>query len=107
MYGEHVFVHGVNGSSANYATMIARLVADGWPADHLFAFDAADPKWGCNLDNAAAIKQLVEHAMDVTGQARVDLVAHSMGTLSSRYYVKNLGGKDVVNTYVTLGARSA
>jgi triacylglycerol lipase len=26
-----------------------------------------------------------------------------MGTLSSRYYVKHLGGQDEVNTYVTLG----
>jgi len=98
-----ILVHGVNGSSADYATMIARLQADGWPADWLFAFDAADPKWGCNVDNAAAIQQLVAHAMAVTGQPRVDLVAHSMGTLSSRYYVKNLGGQTQVNTYVTLG----
>jgi len=98
-----ILVHGANGSSADYATMIARLQADGWPADWLFAFDAADPKWGCNVDNAAAIQQLVAHAMAVTGQPRVDLVAHSMGTLSSRYYVKNLGGQTQVNTYVTLG----
>jgi len=98
-----VFVHGVNGGSANYATMIGRLIADGWPEDFLFAFDAADPAWGCNVDNAEAIHLLVEHVMAVTGEGRIDLVAHSMGTLSSRYYVKNLGGQDRVNTYVTLG----
>lgn len=98
-----VFVHGVNGSSANYATMIARLEADGWPPESLHAFDAVDPEWGCNVDNAAAIKQLVDGILASTCRNRIDLVAHSMGTLSSRYYMKNLGGHEVVNTYVTLG----
>ena len=98
-----VLVHGVNGSSDNYAAMIPRLVADGWPEDWIFAFDAKDPSWGCNVDNAADIASLVEHAMAATCTSRVDLVAHSMGTLSSRYFVKNLGGTEVVNTYVTLG----
>ena len=33
----------------------------------------------------------------------MDLVAHSMGTLSSRYYLKDLGGTARVRRYVTLG----
>ncbi len=98
-----ILVHGINGSSDNYATMIGRLVADGWPEDWIFPFDARDPSWGCNVDNAADIATLVEQAMAATCTSRVDLVAHSMGTLSSRYFVKNLGGTEVVNTYVTLG----
>ena len=98
-----VFMHGINGSSANWNTMIARLIEDGWPEDYLFAIDAEDPSWTCNIDNAEAIRNTVEFAMNSTCSPRVDLVAHSMGTLSSRYYVKNLGGTEVVNTYVTLG----
>ena len=99
-----VVVHGINGSSAEFATMLARLEAAGWPSDRLYPFDAADPAWGCNVDNADAIAALVEQALsEHPCAARVDLVAHSMGTLSSRYYVKNLGGTEKVNTYVTLG----
>lgn len=98
-----IFVHGINGSSANFSVMMERMAADGWPQDYLIGFDAADPSWGCNVDNAAAIKLLVDEVMQRTGFDRVDLVAHSMGTLSSRYYIKNLGGQEVVNTYVTLG----
>lgn len=98
-----VLVHGINGSPANFDVMAARLVADGWPEDWVVRFAAADPAWGCNVDNAAALAALVEEVRRATCQARVDIVAHSMGTLSSRYYVKNLGGSERVNTYVTLG----
>ena len=55
------------------------------------------------MDNAETIGQLVESVQAQTCQPRVDIVAHSMGTISSRYYIKNLGGLDEVNTYVTLG----
>lgn len=98
-----LFIHGVNGESANYDTMVARLTTDGWPADRLFAYQFDDPSWGCNLDNATTIAGWIDDILAQTGASRVDLVAHSMGTLSSRYYVKNLGGTEVVNTYVTLG----
>jgi hypothetical protein len=45
----------------------------------------------------------VDEVRAATCQPRVDIVAHSMGSLSSRYYIKNLGGQERVNTYVTLG----
>jgi triacylglycerol lipase len=98
-----ILVHGINGSSENFAVMRERLRTDGWPDAHLFAFDAADASWGCNVDNAAALAELLERALAQTCQPRVDIVAHSMGTLSSRYLMKNLGGHERVNTYVTLG----
>lgn len=98
-----VLVHGINGSSAEFTVMKQRLVADGWPASWIYLFDAKDPKWGCNVDNAAAIRSLVEKAVAETCQPRVDVVAHSMGTLGSRYFLKNLAGAGLVNTYVTLG----
>lgn len=98
-----LFVHGINGSSAEFDMMQARLVADGWPMDRLFALDFADPQWGCNVDNAQAIADEVARILQVTGAPRIDLVAHSMGTLSSRHFIKELGGTALVNTYVTLG----
>ena len=98
-----VLVHGVNGSSANYKVLVQRLTQDGWPKDYLHAVDYADPKWGCNIDNAKTLLARVKSVLASTGQPRVDLVAHSMGTLSSRYFMKNMGGHLFVNTYVTLG----
>ena len=98
-----VLVHGVNGSSADFKVMKQRLIADGWPESWIYTFDAQDPKWGCNVDNAAAVKLLVQRAIAETCQPRVDLVAHSMGTMSTRYFLKDLAGEGLVNTYVTLG----
>lgn len=37
-----LFVHGINGSSADFAVMLQRLVDDGWPADHLWAITFPD-----------------------------------------------------------------
>jgi triacylglycerol lipase len=55
------------------------------------------------VDNAAFLDQAVERLRRDTGEARVDLIAHSMGTLSSRFYLQRLGGHEVVTRYVTLG----
>ncbi|MEQ1568846.1 MAG: alpha/beta fold hydrolase [Myxococcota bacterium] len=98
-----VFVHGINGSADNWSEVIAHLIEAGWPADRLYARTFDDPEWGCNVDNAATIDAWVGAVLAETGAPKVHLVAHSMGTLSSRYYVKNLGGTEVVRTYATLG----
>lgn len=98
-----LFIHGVNGSAANFDAMRARFEARGWPASHLVARTFDDPAWGCNVDNAATIATWVEELKATTGAAQIDLVAHSMGTLSSRYFVKNLEGTASTRTYVTLG----
>jgi triacylglycerol lipase len=97
-----IFVHGINGGSADNAVMRQRLIDDGWPADRVITLDFPDPSWGCNVDNAAFLAALVQDVLSRTGKARVDIVAHSMGGLSSRYYIKNLGGQDRVNTFATL-----
>jgi triacylglycerol lipase len=98
-----LFVHGINGSAADFATLMERLVADGWPQERLMARTFESPGWGCNVDNAVTLQAWAQELMDSTGATRVDVVAHSMGSLSSRQWVKNLGGTAMVNTYISLG----
>ena len=98
-----LLVHGINGSSDNYAVMVQHLIDAGWAEEDIYLFDAEDPSWGCNEDNAHAIQALVDSILADTCEPRIDLVAHSMGVVSTRHYLKFLGGSDVVNTYVTLG----
>lgn len=38
-----------------------------------------------------------------TGATKVDVITHSMGGLSSRYYAKNLGGDARIDAWVSLG----
>jgi triacylglycerol lipase len=98
-----LFIHGINGSAADFDAMIARFTARGWPANYLAAHTFEDPAWGCNVDNAATIQTWAAELAASTGATQIDVVAHSMGTLSSRYFEKNLGGTVTTRTYVTLG----
>lgn len=98
-----LFVHGINGSSADFAALRQRMIADGWDDSRMFVVDFADPSWGCNVDNAAQIAARVDAILAQTGATSLQVVAHSMGSLSSRHYLKSLGGTSKVTTYVTLG----
>lgn len=53
--------------------------------------------------SAHAVADKVTEVRHTTGAAQVDLVGHSMGGLAQRHYLKFLGGRDSVGTYVDLG----
>lgn len=96
-----LFVHGWNSSGAIWGTMISRFKADGWT-------DAQLASWSYNTSqsNATTAKQIaskVDSILAATGASRVDVITHSMGGLSSRYYLKNLGGDAKVDAWVSLG----
>ena len=96
-----VFVHGWNGDSWNWATMIDRLRADGYSAGELFAWDYDHTQ--SNAVIAQQLGQFVDGVLALTGASQVDVVSHSMGGLNSRYWVKFLGGADKVDDWVNLG----
>lgn len=96
-----LFVHGWNGSAANWNTMISRFRADGWPDSHLRAFSYDTSR--SNADTAEVVRDEVDRLLAATGAAKVDVVTHSMGGLSSRYYTRNLGGDAEVEQWVSLG----
>ncbi|NWF25816.1 triacylglycerol lipase [Streptomyces sp. PKU-EA00015] len=96
-----LFVHGYNGSGANWDTMVSRFRNDGWPAAYLdqWSYDSRQ-------SNATTAEQLageVDRLLAATGASQVDVVTHSMGGLSSRHYLKNLGGEARAEAWVSLG----
>jgi triacylglycerol lipase len=96
-----VFVHGWNSSSSAWNTMIDRFVAAGVPRNRMLAVT-----YNSNQSNGTIANQVRDAVASLrasTGAARVDIVTHSMGGLSSRYYLKNLGGTAVVDEWVSLG----
>lgn len=93
-----ILVHGWNGSASSMATLKSRFEAQGRQA-----FSLTLPGQN-NITNASAIANLVNSVKAQTGATKVDLVSHSMGGLSTRYYIKSLGGGVNVSEYVSLGS---
>ena len=80
-----------------------RLVSWGCPRSKIFEMRFSDAIFASNVDNAYELRNYVNYVLSVTGASKVDLICHSMGGLSSRYYIKFLGGSSKVDDYVSLG----
>jgi len=88
-----ILVHGYGGSAASFDVMKERLERRG----HTVV--AIDLPGNDNVVNAKAIRDLVA----ARGWAKVAVVGHSMGGLSSRQWIRFDGGRRVAVTYVSLG----
>lgn len=96
-----LFVHGWSGNGSQWNTMVSRFKADGWTDAQLMAFSYNTSQ--SNATTAQEISSRVNQLLAATGATRVDVVTHSMGGLSSRYYAKNLGGDAKIDAWVSLG----
>jgi triacylglycerol lipase len=96
-----LFVHGYGGASSNWDTMKSRFLADGWLDVELYSYNYSF--LASNSATAAEIKSQVDDILKKTGATKVDIITHSMGSVSSRFYLKNLGGTDKVDAWVSLG----
>jgi triacylglycerol esterase/lipase EstA (alpha/beta hydrolase family) len=76
------------------APMRSRLIAAGWPESHVIALTFED-RTGSNRDHAREISHAVDSLLALTGAGRVDIVAHSMGGLATRFYLRNDGAEHV------------
>lgn len=96
-----VFVHGFSGKSGQFSTMTSNFRANGYSADrlHVFGYDS----FRSNATTAHQLSDYIDGVLRQTGASKVDIVTHSMGGLSSRYYIKNLGGVNRVDDWVSLG----
>ncbi|MFJ1811996.1 MULTISPECIES: esterase/lipase family protein [unclassified Streptomyces] len=95
-----VFVHGISSSSSSWDDWVADFKADGYTAAEL---DAWSYSWSqSNATTASQLATEIKKVLARTGAAKVDVVIHSMGALSSRYYLKNLGGTAYVDDLVSV-----
>jgi len=95
-----LFVHGYAGNGGNWQEMKARFLADGWLDIELYSYNYSFT--ASNAVSAAEIRDQVNDIIARTGAAKVDIVAFSMGSVSSRYYLKSLGGTEKVDAWVSL-----
>ena len=108
-----VNVHGMNSDASTWAAYPAFAAGAhaGWKA---FAVDTMNTKpWIPNTiaQNAALLDTYVQKIQREQNAWQVDLVAHSMGGLISRYYIQNLmtetGGLRAAHQLVMLGTPNA
>ncbi|MEE1816375.1 triacylglycerol lipase [Streptomyces sp. SP18ES09] len=97
-----VFVHGYNADPGVWGGLRADLRADGYTDAELFSF-GYDTHRSVNESLSGALAAYVEGVRRQTGASRVDLVAHSFGSLVTRWYVKfDPAGQTSVAHWVSL-----
>ena len=95
-----LFVHGYGGTKENFCTMIAVFRNAGWSDNELYGYDYSVVN--SFATDAEEIRSQVNAILTRTGATKVDIIAHSAGSVSSRYYIKNLGGDTKVDAWVSL-----
>ncbi|MFL5901429.1 MAG: lipase family alpha/beta hydrolase [Solirubrobacterales bacterium] len=97
-----LFVHGYARTSSDWNTMIKRFEKDGWAKSQLSAYSYNTST--SNITTAEkVVKAEVEKLLASTKASKVDIIAHSMGSLNTRWYIKFLGGENKVDDWVSLG----
>ncbi|HMG44971.1 MAG TPA: hypothetical protein VK611_26800 [Acidimicrobiales bacterium] len=95
-----LFVHGWNSSASTFNTMVGRFRSAGYTGNELMAIT-----YNSNTSNRTIAGQVQTAVNDLrarTGAAKVDIVAHSMGSISTRSYLKERGGTAFVDDWVSL-----
>ncbi|HKK94197.1 MAG TPA: hypothetical protein VJ925_12240 [Longimicrobiales bacterium] len=83
------------------APLAYRLRTSGWDSTAVLTVNFEDPV-GSNIDHAEEIRQAVDSLLSLNpGADEVDIVAHSMGGLATRWYMQH-GGADTVRRFVSL-----
>jgi triacylglycerol lipase len=95
-----LLVHGFRGSSRGWHALEAALRAQGYRSSEIEAIDYASD--ASNVDVAHQIRRAAAALLARTGATRVDVVSHSMGAISSRYWLEQLGGARQVDAWVSL-----
>jgi triacylglycerol lipase len=95
-----LLVHGFNGSGAGWHAMTAYLRTQGYRADEIDAMSYDSD--ASNVDVAHQIAREAAALRERTGASRIDVISHSMGAISSRYYLERLGGAAHVDAWVSL-----
>ena len=86
---------------ATWADFRKRLIADGWPAEYLYAPSFQDVQ-GCDPEHAQQIAAWVKELKAKTQRSKVDILAHSEGGLNTLHYLRDLCGVRDVRHFVAV-----
>ncbi len=95
-----LLVHGFQGSASGWGAMTRYLRDHGYRPAEIDAIDYDSD--ASNIETARRIAREAAALRARTGASRIDVVSHSMGAISSRYFVERLGGAAHVDAWVSL-----
>ncbi|HEX5067295.1 MAG TPA: alpha/beta fold hydrolase, partial [Myxococcota bacterium] len=107
-----IFVHGGSGSGAQFESQAMRFTSNGYPQDHIavLEYDSSQPLT-TNPANMAALHArldaLIAELQAETGEAKVDLMGHSLGTFVSQSYLSTPARAANVAHYVNIDGGTA
>lgn len=96
-----VFVHGYNADPGVWGALRADFTAAGYEEDDLYSW-SYDTDQSVNETLSGEFGRYVDEVRARTGATEVDVVAHSFGSLVTRWYVKHGGGTDKVAHWASL-----
>ncbi|MGP9022437.1 esterase/lipase family protein [Streptomyces sp. BR1] len=96
-----IFVHGYNADPGVWGSLRADLRASGYTDSELFSW-GYDTSQSVNEVLSGRFAAYVDQVRAQSGAARVDIVAHSFGSLVTRWYVKFGGGTATVAHWASL-----
>lgn len=108
-----LMVHGHGLSSDDWTPLVSYLIENGYPPEYLMRIDIVPNTLG-NIDAAEeaikpAVEDLIHRAMAVARAAgfektisRVDILGHSMGSVSARWYAARIA-PEKVRTWISVG----
>ncbi|PTL81689.1 triacylglycerol lipase [Vitiosangium sp. GDMCC 1.1324] len=103
---EHVpvlFVHGTDDTAGSFFAMRDAFEDAGWPKERLHAVRLHPNNGQVPIEAVAyQIRRAAEGLRKRTGAERIDVVAFSQGTLSSRYWMQELGGQPHVRRFISI-----
>ena len=101
-----VFVHGIGGSGDTYASVAERFASNGYPPDRIRTFDYASSSGAGFAAAPGQLDNLIDQLRANYGVDRVNLVAHSLGTLLAANYLSDPSRAAKIAHYVGLDGAS-
>jgi pimeloyl-ACP methyl ester carboxylesterase len=103
-----IFVHGGSGSASQFETNAKRFAANGYPLDHIEAHDYDSTHSVESMEQIhVRLEQRIDRLLARTGADKVDVLAHSYGTLVTLTYLNSSAARAAkVAHYVHLDGSS-
>ena len=96
-----LLVHGIAHNASAFIQMKTKIQKRGWI--HVFTMNYSTLNRNL-IEMADELSWQVDKVLEITGSPQIDIVAHSLGGIVSRYYMSSKAGQGKIKNLVTLGA---